>query len=268
MDTEPQESWGGAAAYERFVGRWSRRVAPVFLAQLPLAPGLIWADVGCGTGALTQSILARCAPGQVVGIDQAEGFVAAARDEISDPRAVFQQGNALALPLRDAAVDATVSGLVLNFVPDHAGMVREMKRVTRPGGTVAAYVWDYAGGMELLRLFWDAAVRLRPQDASLDEAQRFPVCEPQALRALWLAQGLEWVQTQPLEIDTIFQNFDDFWTPFLGRMGPAPTYLALLGEAEQASIREALRDRLRAYDGGPIMLRARAWAVQGRVPLS
>ncbi len=258
-------AWLDGDAYEAYVGRWSRQVAPLFVRWLDApagdaragdaAAGGRWLDVGCGTGALTEAILAAARPAQVAGIDPSIGFLAAAhfRDRVA--------GDARALPIRDGVADAVVSGLSLNFVPDPAQAVAEYARVAAPGAVVAAYVWDYAGGMEMMRLFWDAAATLDPAVAEKDEAARFPICHPDALRAAWTAAGLRDVRTDAIEIPTDFADFDDFWRPFLGRQGAAPAYLATLDGDHQGRIREELRSRLPA---GPIALRARAWAVRGQ----
>jgi SAM-dependent methyltransferase len=219
--------------------------------------------VGCGTGALSELILRSCEPVSVVGVDRAAAFVAVARRKIADSRASFEVGDATSLPWPDASVDCAVSGLVLNFVPDGTAMVREMRRVTRPGGRVAAYVWDYAGGMQMMRYFWDVAIALNPNDASLDQAERFPVCAPGPLRALFESAGLGSVSTRAIDIPMVFRDFDDFWMPFLGKQGAAPTYLAKLDPAAQQRIRDELKARLPVQPDGRILLTARAWAVQG-----
>jgi SAM-dependent methyltransferase len=254
--------WASGDAYERYVGRWSRLVAPRFLEWLAPAPGLRWGDVGAGTGALSAAILAHCAPSQVAGVDLAEGFVKLARQQVTDPRATFEVGDATRLPWGDAAHDMAVSGLVLNFVPDPATMVREMARVTQPGGRVAAYVWDYADGMQLVRRFWDAAVECDPAARPLDEAVRFPDCWPGPLAELFAA--LEDVVVEEVVVPTVFADFDDCWGPFLGGAGPAPAYVTSLGEDERTVLRETLRARVPVADDGSIPLTARAWAVRGR----
>ncbi len=265
MGDVPQDRWGDAEAYERYVGRWSRSVAREFLGWLEVPVDRAWVDVGCGTGALSSRILAACAPARVVGIDRAAGFVGAARDRIGEERARFEVGDATALPLEAATFDAAVSGLVMNFVPDHAAMLREMIRVTKAGGTVAAYVWDYAQGMAMMRVFWDAALAVRPQDAHLDESRRFPLCRPEALSALWQAHGLREVQARAIDIPTVFRDFEDYWTPFLGGQGAAPTYLAAAGEEVREQIRARVQGRLSPDETGAIALSARAWAVRGTV---
>lgn len=257
------EAWASGEAYEQYVGRWSRKVATEFLRWLAPVPDLEWADVGCGTGALSSAILDRCRPSTVCGIDSSEGFVSQARLRIRDPRARFETGDATHLPWASTVRDVTVSGLVLNFVHDHESMTREMARVTRPGGRVAAYVWDYAGGMQMMRHFWDAATAVSPADAKLDQAERFPLCHPDPLRALFERAGLKSVLVRPIDIATVFQDFDDYWHPFLGRTGAAPTYLAAVDDAVQEQIRLYLKARLTPPRGGPIELTARAWAVQG-----
>ena len=258
-------AWDSGDAYEQYVGRWSRTVAIEFLRWLAPRPGLAWADVGCGTGALASTILTMCDPASVSGIDSSESFVSLARQRIDDPRARFETGDATHLPWNSAVQDVTAAGLVLNFVRDHDGMVREMARVTRPGGTVAAYIWDYAGGMQMVRRFWDAAIAVSPNDAKLDQAEQFPVCQPGSLQALFETSGLKAVETRAIEIPTVFQTFDDYWKPFLGRTGAAPTYLASVDGEVRERIRQYLESRLAPTPGRPIELTARAWAVRGVV---
>lgn len=259
------ETWDSSHAYEQYVGRWSRQVAQAFLRWLALRQRLAWADIGCGTGALASAILTACEPSAVHGIDSSQDFVFHARQRIRDPRARLERGDATHLPWDADAFDATVSGLVLNFVRDHDAMVCEMARVTKPGGTVAAYVWDYAGGMQMMRHFWDAAIAVSPHDATLDQAERFPLCRPEPLQALFGRAGLTSVTVCALDIPTVFQNFEDFWRPFLGRTGAAPTYLASVSGDVRERIRRYLKARLTVTQDGPIALSARAWAVQGVV---
>ncbi len=265
MGEQPKEQWGVGDRYESYVGRWSRLVAKEFVAWLAVTEGKVWADVGCGTGALVEAILARCAPSSVVGVDRAEGFLAQARRMVPDPRARFETGDALKLPLDSGVCDVTVSGLVLNFVPNYVAMTEEMIRVTRPGGKVAAYVWDYAGRMEMMRHFWDVAVTVSPQAAQLDQGERFPLCQPDPLRALFQDLGLTNVAVRAIDIPTVFQNYDDFWSPFLGKQGSAPTYLASIDAETREQIRKGLYNRLPRGANGAIALSARAWAVQGVV---
>ncbi len=246
------------------MGRWSRQVASEFLRWADAGRDLAWADVGCGTGALSEAILADWAPASVEGVDAAEGFVARARERLADPRVRITQGDAKRLPWESRRFDVAVSGLVLNFVGDHEAMVREMARVTRPGGRVALYVWDYAGEMQMTRYFWEAAIAVTPQDARLTQAERFPVCQPEPLRALFESAGLRAVDTRAVDVPTVFRDFDDYWGPFLGRQGSAPTYLASVEDGVRDEIRAVLQARL-APGGGPIRLIARAWAVRGDV---
>jgi trans-aconitate methyltransferase len=262
-DRRAASAWDSSHAYEQYVGRWSRKVAAEFLSWLGLPAGLAWADVGCGTGALTSAIVTTCAPSSVVGIDSSESFVARARQLVTDPRARFETGDAARVPWSTAAVDVAVSGLVLNFVRDHEAMAREMARVTKPGGSVAAYVWDYAGGMQMMRYFWDAAVAVSPHDARLDQAERFPVCQPEPLRALFESVGLKSVTVRAIDIPTVFRDFEDYWQPFLGKTGAAPTYLASVDDETRERIRQHLEARL--AHGEPIALTARAWAGRGVV---
>jgi SAM-dependent methyltransferase len=257
------EVWASGAAYESYVGRWSRLAAKEFLGWLAVPPGKRWLDVGCGTGALGGMILAMASPAQVDAVDRSEGYVAYAREQAKDPRVRFEVADAQALPSGDAAYDAVVSGLALNFFPDPARAVAEMARVARAGATVAAYVWDYAGRMELMRHFWDAAGALDPAARDLDEGRRFPLCRPEPLAALFRHAALADVETRAIDVPTVFRDFDDYWTPFLGGQGPAPGYVASLDEARRAALRERLRAALPAGPDGAIRLVARAWAVRG-----
>jgi trans-aconitate methyltransferase len=259
------ETWNAGHAYEQYVGRWSRQVALEFLRWLALPSNLAWADVGCGTGALASTILSKYEPFSVWGIDASAGFIAQVRQQITDPRAHFEVGDAARLPWDSAVVDAVVSGLVLNFVQDHESMVREMTRVTKPGGMVAVYVWDYAGGMQMMRHFWNAAIEVSPNDAKLDESERFAICQPVPLQALFERVGLGSVTVRAVDIPTVFEIFDAFWQPFLGRTGAAPTYLASVDDDVREQIRLRLELRLASTSDGPIELMARAWAVQGVV---
>jgi SAM-dependent methyltransferase len=258
------EVWTSGDAYEPYVGRWSRLVARTFLEWLAVPPGKRWVDVGCGTGALSATVLEIAEPAEAVGIDASPGYVAYAERAIVSPRARFQVADALGLPFADGRYQAAVTGLVLNFVPDPARMVAEMARVTEPGGVVAAYVWDYAGEMQLMRRFWDVAVALDPTAASLDEGRRFPLCRPEPLAELFQAAGLDQVEVRAIDVPTVFRDFDDYWSPFLGGQGSAPGYAMALDEERRAALRGHLRARLPTDADGAIHLTARAWAVRGR----
>jgi SAM-dependent methyltransferase len=265
MREPAKETWEASSPYERYVGRWSRRIAREFLAWLAVPSGQTWGDIGCGTGALVESILTLAEPASVLAIDRSEGFLAQVQRTITDQRVRFDVADATALPWASAVCDASVSGLVLNFVPDTAAMISEMVRVTRPTGRVAAYVWDYAAGMQMMRLFWDTAIEVSPQDTAFDQAERFPLCQPEPLKMLFRDAGLSSLAVRAIEIPTVFRNFDDYWTPFLGKQGAAPTYLASLNNRRRERIREVLRARLVPCADGSITLSARAWAVQGTV---
>jgi SAM-dependent methyltransferase len=250
------------------VGRWSRLVAREFVDWLGMPTGKRWLDVGCGTGSLTATILERADPRSVLGVDPSAGYIDHARAMIADPRARFEVGDARALPTSDDSVDAVVSGLVLNFVSpgEQATAVSEMHRVVEPGGTVAAYVWDYAGQMQLMRHFWDAAVDLDPDARSLDEGMRFPLGQPGPLRDLFLGAGFATVETRAIDVPTVFRDFDDYWSPFLGGQGPAPGYAMSLSEERRSALRERIRAGLPVSPNGSFRLIARAWAVRGRKP--
>jgi SAM-dependent methyltransferase len=257
------DAWDSGDAYEPYVGRWSRLVTREFLGWLAVPPGRSWLDVGCGTGALAESILALTAPSEVVGIDPSPVYVAFARDRMNDPRVRFDVGEAQALQAAPATFDAVVSGLVLNFVPEPDRAVSEMVRVARPGGIVAAYVWDYAEGMQMMRYFWDAAGALDPRGRELDEGRRFPLCKPEPLTNLFQMTGLEKVEVRAIDVPTVFRNFDDYWSPFLGGQAPAPGYTMSLSQEQRAALRERIRASLPTNPKGEYHLTARAWAVRG-----
>ena len=261
----PADTWSNGDAYEAYVGRWSRLIARDFLSWLGPSDRLRWLDVGAGTGALSAVIAGSVNPLEIVGVDASSGYVDDARRRVDDPRVRFEQGDARSLPY-DAQFDAVVSGLVMNFVPDARSALNCMKRAVAPGGLVAAYVWDYADRMELMRYFWDAAVAVDEVARELDEGMRFPLCNPNQLAALWRGVGLRSVETTALDVATTFRDFDDYWSPFLGGQGPAPTYLMSLPVPQRVALRNAVRSSLPIARDGSISMVARAWAVKGRTP--
>jgi SAM-dependent methyltransferase len=175
-------------------------------------------------------------------------------------------GDAASLPLPDRRFDVVASALALNFVPDPHGAVAEFVRVAAPDGLAAAYVWDYAEGMAMMRCFWDAAIALSPAAAERDEGRRFPLCRPEPLARLWTRAGLEEVRVRAIEISIVFADFDDHWRPFLGGQGPAPGYVTSLTEEHRGALRELLRERLPSGPDGSIPLTTKAWAVRGQRP--
>jgi SAM-dependent methyltransferase len=264
MTDSAKDRWASGDLYEPYVGRWSRAVAREFLVWLGSSPGLDWLDVGCGTGALTEAIAERCAPKRLVGIDPSAGFLEFARQRLSSANPELRRADAQNLPFNTAEFDRVVSGLVLNFVPDQPRAATEMARVARSGGEVALYVWDYADKMELMRHFWDAAIALDPRARDLDEGRRFPICRAEPLHELFDTAGLTKLETRAIDVPTIFRDFEDYWTPFLGGQAPAPGYCMTLDEQARIALRERLRASLPTHSDGSIHLIARAWAVRGR----
>jgi SAM-dependent methyltransferase len=258
------DTWERGNPYEQYVGRWSRRVAPRFLSWLAVPAEQRWLDVGCGTGALCAAIVDHCSPSSVVGVEPSDAFLNTAKEQLAG-RAVLHRGSATEIPLDDASIDVTVSGLVLNFVPDGRAALPEMARVTGSGGTIAGYVWDYAGKMELMRLFWDAAVELNPDAARMDEGARFPLCRPEGLTELFEGAGLRGVEVTAIDIPTPFASFEEYWRPFLGGQGPAPAYAMSLDETARARLRDRIRERIPVQADGSVSLIARAWAVRATV---
>ena len=266
MSWPAPDPWTGADAYESFVGRWGRAVARTFVPWLGAARGGTWVDVGCGTGALSGTIIELATPGRVLGVDPSEPYLARARQAVPGPVAEFRVGEAAALPVADRSVDAVVAALVLNFVPDVPAALAEWRRALRAGGLAGAYVWDYAAGMEMLRRFWDAAVALDPGARELDEGVRFPITRQGGLGAAFHAAGFTRVETRPIDVPTRFTDFDDLWRPFLGGQGPGPGYVATLDPVRRDRLRVRLRATLPSGPDGSIDLTARAWAVRAVRP--
>jgi len=229
--------------------------------------GCDWLEVGCGTGALSGTVLAQCEPRSLVAIDSSEAFIDMARARVPDPRAAFQIGDAQVLPVEDGSRDVIVSALVLNFVPDRAKALAEARRVARGGGVIGFYVWDYpGGGMQFMHAFWTAAVALNPAAAELSEDRRFPFCTPDNLIRLANDAGLCGVEVTAIEVPTVFKDFDDFWRPLALGAGPAPGYCMALAPLARERLKEALRESLAPNADSPISLSARAWALKAAAP--
>ena len=262
----PDDKWAAGDAYEAFMGRWSRRLAEEFVRWLGSERDLAWLDVGCGTGALTSVIRDHTDPSSVLACDPSESFVEHAKSRLVDPRISVVVAGSGGLPESPGGFHRVVSGLVLNFVDDPRQFVREMRARVRPGCVVAAYVWDYAGRMEYLRLFWDAAVAVDPKARELDEGVRFPMCRREALESIFRDAGMEDVKSEAIEIPIRFRAFSDYWQPFLGGTGPAPSYVVSLSAEGRAELRGRLESQVPVGPGGAISLVARAWAVRGSRP--
>jgi len=255
-----------AQAYERFMGRWSRRLAPLFVRFAGVHDGDTVLDVGSGTGALTAAIAKMAPSSRIFGIDPAAPYVALAQSQPGSMLIRLEVGDAQQMRFDTATFDRTLSMLAVNFIPDVRKALSEMTRVTKPDGTVAAAVWDYGEGMEMLRAFWDEAVALTPAAAAKDE-RSMPLCRRNDLAALWREHGLRDVVEEGLTIETRFASFDDFWTPFLEKQGPAGAYASSLPAADREALRLRLRQRL--LGDGPdriIVMHARSWAVRGTIP--
>jgi SAM-dependent methyltransferase len=256
------------AAYEVWLGRWSSRLANVFLdfVEFPESGELL--DVGCGTGALTLTMAHRWPARSVIGVDLAAPFISYARSRRSGDRPTFEIGDACALKYEDGRFAGVAAQLVFLFIREPEVALREMRRVTRSGGTVAAVVWDSRGGLVFQRMLWDTAVAIDPNArVTRDSLFANPVAIPGGLAGFFHDAGLDDVETQSLTIRMDYENFEDYWQSFLGGQGPVGTYFANLAPALNARIKEAVRD---AYcsgsPDGPRSLTASAWAVRGKVP--
>jgi SAM-dependent methyltransferase len=244
-------------AYDRFMGRYSSELAPVFADFAGVEPGLAVLDVGCGSGVLTEELARRVGPKNVAGVDPSPLLEACAERV---PGADLRKGKAEALPWPDDPFDAALAQLVIHFMDDPGAGVAEMARVVRPGGVVAACSWDFAGGMEMLRVYWETVRALEPGVSG--ESRSFGTRDQ--LERLWLDQGLENVEAGPLEVSTGYEDFDELWSSFLLGVGPAGEYAAALPIDKQAAVRDDYRRRL-GEPPGSFTLQARSWAVRGRV---
>jgi len=263
--SEIRDRWAAGSTYEDFMGRWSRRLAPRFVSWLRIPDAVHWLDVGCGTGALANAICRDASPASVLGCDPAEPFIEYARRHCEDVRASFVVAGAGRLPQRAGGYGSVTSLLALNFFPDPEAAVREMRSLTARQGAISACVWDYGDRMEFLRYFWSTVAAMDATTRELDEGERFPLCHPEALVALFRAGGLSDVRCEPIEITTEFAGFDDYWRPLLGGTGPAPSYVASLAADRRMMLAQALERALPRGPGGIIALAARAWAVRGTV---
>lgn len=259
----PVDVWSSGAAYEPYAGRWSRLLARAFLPWLKPWPGNRWLDVGCGTGALSAVILDMVPRAEIIGVDPSPSYVAYARQLLADPRVRVEAGDAGSLPLVTNSFDAAVSGLVLTYVPDPERAVAEMSRVVRSGGTVASYIWDATGGMELASRFWKAAADLDPAATALGAIEANPLGNQASLQRLFQDARLIGVTARAIEIPLNFADFHDLWGSFVGGQEVAPNYVASLDDAARSRLRAHLLESIPHHDDGSITLFARAWAVRG-----
>jgi SAM-dependent methyltransferase len=261
---QSRHMFADAHGYERFMGRWSRLAAPLLIgfARLPERGEVL--DIGSGTGSLALAIAELRPQCRIVGVDVSPAYVAFASTRARSSRVRFETADARNLPFPAGSFAASISLLVFNFIPDPQKALSEARRVTRPGGSISAAVWDYGEGMRMLRLFWDAAVTLEPAAGRVDE-KHMPLCRKGELRDLWIGGGLQEVEEQPREITMRFADFDDFWSPFLLGQGPAGAYVKSLAADRVAALREEVRRGL-GNPRGAFALPARLWAVRGLVP--
>ena len=254
---------GPAEIYDRFIGRYSPGLAEAMCTAASVRPGQRALDVGCGSGALTAALAAVLGAENVSAIDPSEPFVEAARARV--PGARIAVGSAESLPFDDREFDATLSQLVVNFLSDPERGLREMSRVTRPGGVIAGCVWDYGGEMTMLRTFWDVAAALDPEGAEpLMESHTMRFARPDELAALWRNAGLDGVDVTPIVVEASYDDFDDLWAPFPTGVGPAGSYTASLDDEARAALRDEFWHRLGRPEGA-FTLSARAWCAIGTV---
>ena len=252
--------WNDALGYEAYVGHWSRVIAPRFLAWLTLPSRLKWLDIACGTGALTSAILECCDPSEVVGLDGSAEYLASAQRSCGDPRVRFVLGDANVLQFPSTSFDVCVSGLALNFIAFERSLA-EQHRVLRPGGTIAAYVWDYAGEYEFARRFWDAALSIDSRAVAYDPGRKAAICREDKLREALAALGCSEVETCVFDHTGEFQSPEAYWNAFNGRQGSTAEYLALLTDEERLRLKASLLSTMNPQE--PVKLKIRALAVKG-----
>jgi SAM-dependent methyltransferase len=258
--------FSASADYERFMGRWSRQLAPEYIAFAGVKNGDRVLDVGTGTGSLAAVLEATMTSSEIVGVDPSEGFISYAKKNAKSGRTHFETGDAQALRFQDSSFDQTMALLVMNFITDHSKAIGEMRRVTRPQGVVSACVWDYDAGMQMLRFFWDEAVALDPAIEPKDE-RHMKLSREGQLGELWNRAGLVNVQQKPVSIDQAYESFDDYWGPFLKGAGPGGAYVVSLSDERRRELETRIRKRLLGNrENGPFVLKARAWCVRGEVP--
>ena len=257
--------FANAKGYESFMGRWSSRLAPLLVEFSRVHNGWQVLDVGSGTGSLALEIVRSKPNCFVIGIDSSPEYVAYASCRVSSTAAPFEVGNVQNLTFPAAKFDASISLLALNFFPDPSQALVELKRVTRAAGCICAAVWDYGGRMDMLRVFWNAAIVLDSKVEAEDE-KHMPLCRTGELQQLRNDAGLADVEEQPLEIATRFKSFDDYWQPFLAGQGPTGAYVARLSPERRLELRDKIKELLpEESKSGSFELRARAWAVRGTV---
>ncbi len=258
--------FAASAGYERFMGRWSQLLAPRFIAFAGIRNGQRVLDVGTGTGSAAAAVEVSMPASEIIGIDPSAAFIAYAQKNAKSARAHFEVGDAQALKFENASFDQTLALLVMNFIPDHGKAIAEMRRVTRPQGTVSACVWDYDAGMQMLRFFWDEAVALDPAIEPKDE-RHMKLSHRGQLDDAWKKAGLVNVQEAPLVIDQAYSSFNDYWEPFTKGAGPGGAYVVALPEDRRQQLEVRMRKRLLGdREDGPFTLTARAWCVRGDVP--
>jgi SAM-dependent methyltransferase len=259
---EPKIVFDDGAAYDRFMGRWSRAAGTLFLEWLAPPKGARWLDVGCGTGAFTQLVLDRCAPGAIAGVDSAAAQIDYARTQPLAAHAEFRVADATALPFDDGAFDVVASALVINFIPDRAKALAEMRRVSRPGGIVAAYMWDRSPQTE----FSPTAPMQRGFAQIGAEAPRIPGAELGGLPSLFAAAGFEAIETRPIEVAQTYRDFEDYWSAQTPPFAPAGKAIVKMSDAERARLRDALRVILPPASDGTVTYSSRAAAIKARIP--
>lgn len=258
-----QAAFEDGVSYERFMGRWSRLAGMTFASWLCIPPHSRWLDVGCGTGAFAAVVATTCRPSAVVGVDPSPSQIEFARRYSGDPRVEFKVGNVTALGEKDGEFDVVTAALVLNFVPSQKQALQEMTRVVRRGGTVAAYVWDFAGGRAISQHLLNAVIATAPQSARVLAGFKAEGNTLTALAELSASSGLSKIETRHIDIVATFQDFEDYWTSNTKCRSPVASVFTSLSEAQRRAIRQTLSQTLAPNSNGEVVVEARALAVRG-----
>ena len=259
-------SWSNKKLYEEFMGKWSLKIAKKFIDWLKENYSIRnkkWLDVGCGTGALTFEIAKSTQPISVLGIDPSMEYLPINPSQYVNDKIKFNVGFGDNLSISLSDYDFVVSALALNFMSDKQASILEMLRILKPNGIIALYVWDYAEKMEFLRYFWNGVVDMDPDASKFDEGQLFPICNIEALTNLFSSCNVNNVITNEIEIKTRFNNFNEYWYPFLGGQGPAGKYLQTIDNDKRNKIRDHIKEIIPISKDGSINLIAKAFAISG-----
>lgn len=264
-DNKKMESWSSGNLYNAYMGKWSEQIAKQFIKWLQPSDNALWLDVGCGTGALTKTIVHQASPELIYGLDPSADFISEAKTFVQSPQVNFLVGSGTDIAFNNNHFDYAVSALALNFMPNPQTAIQEISRVTKENGIIALYVWDYIDKMEWLRYFWSSAVALDKSASQYDEGVRFPICQPDNLKALFESCNLKDIELASLSIPAYFETFEAYWELLNIGNFPAPAYLKSLSKEKQTELKAHLQEAVPTQPDGLIYMATRAWAIRGKL---